>query len=276
MTTAAMLAKPGVEPEAGPANPLQYLSASRLKTFQECRLKFCFKYVERIPTKVSAALFVGQLTHRVLQQWNLNRWRGQAAGAEALRLAFDRHWSQEQPQGLDWEGQEEKSREKTWTMIEFYLAQTPIPLTEKPQAVEVTVERDLDAHGLPPLKGVIDLVRQGGVIVDFKTTARTPEPLLTVHQHELQLGCYALLYREATGTPESGFELHHLVKTKEPKLVVTPMAPVSKQQMQRLVRVMESYVRGVEAGDYVPSPGQHCAWCDYLKECRAWKAGGAF
>jgi hypothetical protein len=55
--------------------------------------------------------------------------------------------------------------------------------------------------------------------------------------------------------PESGFELHHLVKTKEPKLIVTPMSPMTPEQIRRLVRIMESYVRGIEAEDFVPSPG---------------------
>jgi hypothetical protein len=40
--------------------------------------------------------------------------------------------------------------------------------------VEVAVERDLSEHGLPNLRGIIDLVRANGQIVDFKTTATTP------------------------------------------------------------------------------------------------------
>ncbi len=254
--------------------PLEYLSASRLKTWQECRLKFFFHYVERIPTPTSPALFVGQIVHRVLQRWNLARWRGQPADADSLQPVFDHHWKADQPaDGIDWNGKEAALREKAWQMLEFYFRSSPIPLAEKPEAVEVVVERDLDLHGLPPLRGVIDLVREGGVIVDFKTTARTPDPAMTRHQHATQLGCYALLYREATGHPESGFELHHLVKTKEPKLVVTPLEPLDADQMRGLVRSMESYVLGVEAGDYVPSPGMQCAWCDYFAQCRAWKGG---
>lgn len=272
-TTVAKPAKSNDEAGTG-SNPLEYLSASRLKMFQECRLKFYFKYVEQIPMEATPALFIGKVTHALLQRWNLNRWRGLPADPQSLHPVFLELWKQTQPKELEWEGQEEKSREKTWDMIQFYLAQSPVPLDEKPEAVEVLVERDLDAHGLPPLKGVIDLVRKGGVIVDFKTTARTPEQGMAAHQNEVQLGCYALLYREATGKTEGGFELHHLVKTKEPKLVVTTLEPLERNQIQRLVRIMESYVQGVQAEDWIPSPGQHCAWCDYFRECRAWDGGG--
>lgn len=267
----ATLVAPASDPQSP---PLGYISASRLKCFQECRLKFFFRYVERIPTATNPALFIGKLTHSVLQKWNLARWRGEACDSGAMEPVFQKRWAEGQPtDGIDWDGKEAAARDKTWGMLEHYLNATPIPTDEKPEAVEVVVERDLLAHGLPPLRGVIDLVRKGGRIVDFKTAACTPSSPMVGHQNGVQLGCYALLYREATGKQESGFELHHLIKTKEPKLVITSMGPLNPDQIRALMAQMESYVRGVEAEDYVPSPGQHCMWCDYFGECQAWKGG---
>lgn len=272
MTTATL--SPPLQAHDKQSGPLDYLSASRLKTWQTCRLQFFFKYVERLPTATSPALFVGQIVHKVLQQWNLRRWRGEAADVEALWPVFSDHWLQDQPEaGIKWNGKEDEQKEKAWNMLEHYLEQTPIPLAEKPEAVEVVVERDFVAAGLPPLKGVIDLVRQGGRIVDFKTTARTPDVQQVSHLNEVQLSCYAVLYREATGHPESSLELHHLVKTKQPKLVVTPLSPMSPEQGRRLMTMMQSYVQGVEAEDYVPSPGLHCGYCDFFDSCRAWNGG---
>lgn len=255
-------------------DPLEYFSASRLKCFQTCRLQFYFRYVERIPTATSPALYVGQVVHQVLQEWNLARWRREDASVEAMQQVFETSWTEgREGQEMVWAKPdlEAKEKAKAWSILDHYIQHTPIPIDEKPEAVEVVVDRDLLAHGLPPLKGVIDLVREGGRIVDFKTTARTPDVIQAEHLNSVQLGCYALLYREATGHPESGFELHHLVKTKAPKLVVTQMGPLEPDQVRRLIRIMESYVSGVIAEDFVPSPGQHCSYCDYLTECRAWK-----
>jgi len=264
-------AEPTPAPAEEPPDIFEYVSASRLNTFQECRLKFYFRYVARIPTTTSPALFVGQVVHAVLQQWNLRRWRGEPSDVESLWPVFSETWLEDQPEdGIDWKDKEDEQREKAWNILEHYLENTPIPLDEKPEAVEVTVERDFVAAGLPPLVGIIDLVRADGRIVDFKTTARTPSPGMAAHQNEIQLCCYAVLYREATGHDETGMEIHHLVKTKAPKLVVTPLSPMTADQGRRLMRIMESYVEGVVAEDYVPSPGQHCAWCDYFQECRAW------
>lgn len=272
MTVSLFEAKPtNVAPH--PGNPLEYISASRLKCFGTCRLQFFFRYILRIPTATSPALLVGQVVHGVLQAWNLARWRGEDASVEAMEAEFLQLWETKSEEAdMQWKTPEEEQTEKAkaWKVTEHYLRNAPIPLGEKPEAVEVVVERDLLAHGLPPLKGIIDLVREGGRILDFKTTARTPDDSQAAHQNGIQLGCYSLLYREATGQPELGFELHHLVKTAKPKIAVTALEPMNPRQIQQLLRIMESYVAGVEAEDFVPSPGMHCGFCDHFSECQRW------
>ena len=94
-----------------------------------------------------------------------------------------------------------------------------------------------------------------------------------MHVHELQLTAYSALYRDATGRSEGGLELHHLVRTKAPKLIVTSLPPATEQQKTKLFRQIESYQSGLERRDFVPSPGFGCAGCEFFAECRAWKGG---
>ena len=248
------------------------VSASRLNLFHSCRLKFFFRYVEKISKPTSPALHVGKSVHHSLQEWSNRRWRGEAVTSENLRESFDGWWagSQEHDQAVSWEdgADEETERQKAWNLVNHYLQETPIPPDEKPLAVEVSVECDLGSHGLPVLRGVIDLIRPGGLVVDFKTTATSPNEDQALHRNETQLTAYGLLYREATGSKESGFELHHLVKTKVPKLVVTRHKPVTEKQKSKLFRSIESYLGGVQREDWVPSPGLQCAACEYFNECR--------
>ena len=91
------------------------------------------------------------------------------------------------------------------------------------------------------------------------------------HTTEVQTTGYALLYREATGHQESGIELHHLVKLKTPKLVVTEVGPATEQQITRLFHLIDAYVDDLERRDPVPSPGMQCSMCEFLGECRAWQ-----
>jgi putative RecB family exonuclease len=266
-----------IPPARKPAIPADDLtsvvSASRLNTFHSCRLKFFFRYVLEMVKPRTAALFVGKAVHAALQQWSTARWRGQEHDAPALREGFLMSWvTGQEEETVAWEADEDEQQEKAWGLVEMYLRDTPIPAEEKPEAVEVRVEADLAGHGLPALVGIIDLVRPGGRIVDFKTSAATPNADQVVHRNETQLTAYGLLYREATGKPESGFELHHLVKTKVPKLVVSEAPATTESQHAKLFRLIESYVDGVGREDYVPSPGLQCASCEFINECRTWSA----
>lgn len=254
-------------------NPIETLqktvSASRLNCWLACRLKFFFRYVQQITKPPTPALHVGSVVHLVLQNWNMARWRKQPFEIERFKKLFEEGWA-DQPAKINWDGEEPAHRNTAWSLLEMYFTETPIKANEMPEAVEVPMETDLSKYGLPTLIGVLDLVRAGGRILDFKTSGKTPSPEDAIHLNELQLSCYSVLYREATGHSESGRELHHLVKTKTPKLVITELGPMDEIQRVRLFRMMESYVEGLAREDFVPSPGFHCAGCEFFGNCRTW------
>ena len=238
-----------------------------------CRLKFHLRYVVGVAKPPTAALHVGKTVHAVLQQWSLARWRNAPLDDDAITAVFEQAWGT--PEGavpIAWETEEEaSSKANALALIQVYLRDTPIPLDEKPEGVEVSVEMDLASHGLPVLVGVLDLVRAGGRIVDYKTTGRTPDPKMVLHTTEVQTTGYALLYREATGQRETGIALHHLIKLKTPKLVVTEAGPATEQQANRLFHLIDAYVDDLERRDPIPSPGMQCAACEFLGECHLWQ-----
>ena len=245
------------------------VSPSRLILFLQCRLKFRFRYVAGITKPKTPALHVGTAVHSVLRAWNKARWKSQPLTLKQLHDEFTKAWADaENP--VQWETGEEDDEKKTgWRLVETYIRESKIPESLKPDAVEVPVEADLHAHGLPKLIGVLDLV-QGGRIIDYKTSGQTPNPEKVAHTNEVQTSSYAVLYREATGKRETGIELHHLVKLKNPKLVVTSLEPMSDAQQSRLFRLMDAYTEGLGNADFVPSPGLQCACCEFFNECRVW------
>ena len=247
------------------------ISASRLATWLQCRLKFYFRYVAELPKAPTPSMHAGSTVHAVLQQWNLARWRREAFQVERFKALFGSQWMALQDGiKIRWEGEEESERSSAWSALEHYFGATPIKVDEKPEAVEVRVEADLSQHGLPTLVGVLDLVRSGGRIVDFKVVGKSPNQENLAHLHEVQLTAYSVLYRDATGRSETALELHHLVKTKAPKLIVSSLPPASQSQQSRLFRQIESYQAGVERRDFVPSPGLQCASCEFINDCRGW------
>jgi CRISPR/Cas system-associated exonuclease Cas4 (RecB family) len=254
-------------------NPLlEKVSASRLNTFHQCRLKFYFRYVLKLVKPKSPALHVGSTIHAVLQFWNKARWRKETISQEKLQDCFSKSWTELQVgSSVNWEDSEAEEKETARKTLETYLAECSIPQDERPEGVEVKVEAPLKEHGLPILVGIMDLVRPGGLIVDYKTVGQTPNPDKLLHLHETQLSCYGILYREATGNKERGFELHNLVKLKTPKVLVFQAPPMTQKQETRLFRSIESFLEGIQRQDWVPSPSpMSCACCEFYKDCRAW------
>jgi len=248
------------------------VSASRLSAFHQCRLKFFFRYVLGLTKPKSIALHVGTIVHFVLKFWNRARWKSEQPSLKTLHDVYSYGWDTsqaEQPVEAD-PGEAEEEKKVGWRLLETYFRESPIKPDEKPEAVEVSLEVDLVKHGLPKLIGIIDLVRHGGQIVDFKTSGKTPDPEQAKHITEIQTTAYAVLYRDATSKKESGIALHHLIKTKTPKLVVTPIDPASDNQITRLYKTMDSYVNGLQREDFIPSPGFGCAGCEFFDACRKW------
>jgi hypothetical protein len=264
-----LLPDPGTG-ESAESDLLRYLSASRLKCWQTCRRQFYFRYVERIVVPTAPALFIGRQIHEVLRQWNWAKWKDEPLSPDQLHAALTESWERDAAKEfIPWKKPEDKAiaRDQAWAMLEAYFAQCPVAPDERPEGVEVEVECSLGA-GIPPLYGIIDLVRPSGRIIDYKSAARSPSEGMAEHQHSTQLSVYALLYRSATGERETGFELHHLIKTKVPKVIISTYGPMSAAMESELFFLIDDYLDGIAREAWVPSPGQHCAWCDHLSSCR--------
>lgn len=247
------------------------VSASRLTLFLQCRLKFFFRYVLVLPKSKTPALHVGNTVHAVLKAWHKARWLGGSLSLKQLHDTCDALWQDQEAEPVDWSGEDEEAEKLTaWRLCETYLRQCGIDPGIKPDAVEVSIEADLAARGLPRIIGILDLVQQGRII-DYKTASSTPNPEKVAHTHEIQTSLYALLYRHNTGHTERGIELHHLVKLKNPKLCITELPPMRPEQQTRLFRLVEAYQQGLSRRDFVPSPGFACGSCEFFNECRRWK-----
>ncbi|MBI5692035.1 MAG: PD-(D/E)XK nuclease family protein [Verrucomicrobia bacterium] len=255
------------------ADPLEYVSVSRLKSFLSCRLRFYFEKVLALPKPVSPALHFGKAIHAALQAYNKARWRGGDTSENAILTAFQSAFAK--PEGeVAWSDASEplELRTKGDTLLRAFLGSGVHQATERPMGVEVAVHADIPALALP-LFGILDLVDAGRRVTDYKTVASTPDLALEAWLHETQTTAYGLLVEYTTEAPAVGTDLVFLVKTKAPKILVHSVPPPSPVQRQRFTQLVEVYANAVANEHYFPQPGQHCSWCPYREECSAWKGG---
>ena len=185
-----------------------------LNCWLACPRKWAFRYIDGIRTPPSPALFVGKACHSALEVYYRHRQLGITLEAGDVTGKLLESWAglvdQEEVTFTD-VAEEQAMRKQVCDLVTAYLAF--VPQDEKPLAVEVALEAPLvdpesgEDLGMP-LVGVVDLVlegQDGPVICDFKTAARSSEPMEI--SHEIQLSSYAWLYRQITGRKEAGLEI---------------------------------------------------------------------
>ena len=271
MSAQSTVFRSGSLDESKPGDPLAYISASRLKSFLACRLKFYFEKVLGLKPPASPALQVGKAVHAALQSYNLARWRRGDTSPAATLQAYDKAYGElEAAEPVDYgDSSRQDSIDTGSRVLDAFLGSELARDPRRVLGVEAYLRKE--SGDLPlPLVGVVDLVVEGNVPVDYKTVAATPNLEDEGWQHEVQLVAYNLLLRDATGEEPGPGELIYLVKLKSPKAIRQVLPPVTQTQVDRLKALADVYVDGVSREDYHPSPGMSCRWCSYRTQCAAW------
>ena len=256
-------------------NVWDYVSASRLNLWSKCPLAFRRRYVDGIEPAPSVSMFVGKVTHGVLEHVYRCRSVGTIATESDLPAFVGAAWTSamsEAPCFFDDEAHEEKCRQQVHDLAAAYLREIDIE-TEKPLAVEKRYETPLidpltgEDLGVP-LVGIIDLLletKNGLTLIDFKTAASASSACAV--QHELQLTAYSYLIRQLLDREESALEIRQLVKTKVPKIVVHRFPPRTDEHFRRFFDLVREYLDHLDRGVFNYRPGFGCMMCDQAGTC---------
>jgi len=256
-----------------------YISPSRLNCWLSCPLKFRARYIDGVKTPTTPSLFLGKMCHSGLEAYYRHRMLGITLSAEDVAKRIVDGWDKAvADEGMEFgaEADAMKLKVQAVDLVTAYLAQVPAD-EPRPLGVEVTMEAPLvdpvtgEDLGIP-LLGITDLVaggEEGPTIVDFKTAARSAPPFEV--SHEIQLTSYSYLFRQIAGQPESGLEIHSIIKTKTPKIEVHGYAARDDVHFRRLFAVIREYLDALESGRFSFRPGWSCGMCDFRDDrCRRW------
>jgi putative RecB family exonuclease len=259
-----------------------YVSPSRLNLWLRCPLAFKLKYIDGIVPPPTPSLFLGKRVHDALEVFYRHRHLAVDFSVEAAARRITDSWDQAaELEAMQFKSLDEcgKLKQQAIDLVTAYLQQVTAANTacEIPLAVETSMEApliDLDTGenlGIP-LTGIVDLIaddRDGPLICDFKTAAKSAAPFEVTH--EIQLSSYAYLFREATGDEEGGLEIRSLIKTKVPKIEFHRYRTRSEAHFRRLFAVIRAYLDDLDANRFVFRPGFGCVMCDYRDgSCRDW------
>ena len=265
------------------APPLSY---SSYRTYLECPLRWKYLYVERRPETPRGYFTFGRVVHSVLEelvrplvvpsarrrdggesQTTLRDWsesgteaEDRAArpvmGSDDLLALYTRLWTNE---GYVSRDEEERYRALGRELLLRYRDRLELdPPT--PVAVEEHLEARWD--GLP-VHGYIDRIDRtpdGGLeVVDYKTSRElTSEDAASSDQ----LSVYQVLVEHNYRAPVERLTLLHLRS-------LTPLRapPRGTRTLEPLHQRMGEVADGIREEAYEPTPGPHCARCDFRSIC---------
>lgn len=243
-------------------------SHSKLSTFEQCPLKFKYKYIESIPPEFEETIesFLGKQVHNTLE-WLYNHPQREILILDQVIQHFIQSWNK------DFQPEFKITKDLTVEyyfnkgikfLINYFISNSPFK--DNTIATEKKIIINLDSGGKYQLIGYIDrLVHNPETnifeIHDYKTSnsMKSQEEL----EKDRQLALYSLAIRNLYPKAEDVYLIWHFLEYNQ-KLT-------SKRTLEQLEQLRQEIIRLINkiesTTDFSPSPGPLCDWCEYQNHC---------
>jgi DNA helicase II / ATP-dependent DNA helicase PcrA len=237
--------------------PLQ-LSASAIGTYDNCPMRYLFRYMWGIRGGPKPQTTFGNVMHTTIKEFvGEMRKRGRVPLEEMLAI-FEREWTSAGfPDEYHEEEYRKAGREQLEAFYRSYIA-APADVLFQEKAFELPL-----AHNVV-VTGRMDQVNRAGEgeveIVDYKTgRARDAKKAAA----DLQLGIYALAAREVLDLEPTRLVFYNLVNNEA--MVTSRDEKALAATKQKIAEVADL----IRAGEFPAKPSFACGYCDYKPICPA-------
>ncbi|WP_048148322.1 ATP-dependent helicase [Methanolacinia paynteri] len=232
------------------------LSASALKLYEDCPLRFKFKNILKIPTEPKTYLSLGTTAHSIIERLTKMKMEGTCPTMEKAEDLLERSWS---PDAYSSRKHEEEDKKRLICHLANYLEwEANNPNTP----LETEFEFEIPVCGTP-FKGYIDRLERtesgGYAVVDYKTS-KTPMSKNDAKK-DIQLNLYALCVKDKTGILPEKVSLFYLGSGK-----MVDYVP-DYESISAFLENAESIIDRIFAGDFEPNDSHNCSNCDYRILC---------
>jgi putative RecB family exonuclease len=232
------------------------LSANAVQSYSTCPMKFKLERDWKIPGEAAAAMQYGFAIHTVLKHYYDPAAHAKEPSIEdavqAFKFEFAKGYIGDPVQRAIYE-------ERGEDQVRALLQSSP-----RGSANVIATEHKFSFRlGEREIRGRIDRLDQldGDAVrvIDYKTGAPKDRKFA---EESLQLSIYAMAVAQMNLAPR---ELV-LVNVQDNSQAVAGRTP---KQLDTARQEIEAAAEGIARGDFDPTPGQHCRWCDYRSLCPA-------
>ncbi len=249
-------------------------SHSRLKTFEQCPLKYKFKYIDQVESKIeqSVEAFLGDLVHKTLEKLYTDLKFKKENGLQDLLDYFNSEWKKNWNPAIiivRKEYTDENYRKMGEQFIKDYFNRHKPFDDGKIIGLEKKVTMKLDNAGAYRLQGYIDRLMTRGdgkyEIHDYKTSATLPYEEYMKEDRQLALYALAVLkkYQDAKDVK---LVWHFLAFDKSIVLEKT------QEELEKLRQDTIKLIDKISSTKtFEPKKSQLCDWCEFRPICPEWK-----
>jgi putative RecB family exonuclease len=247
-------------------------SHSRLSSFEQCPLKFKFRYLDKIEPdfKQSIEGFLGNKVHDTLE-WVYNHSEKESIELDQIIKYYAENWSKDFNPSIKIIKQDFTAEfyfnKGIKFLIDYFM--THKPFKDNTIATEKKIFINLDKEGTYKLIGYIDRLvhnkdKNTLEVHDYKTSnsIKSQEEL----DKDRQLALYSIAIREEYNPVDVHLVWHFLNFNK----AVTSKRTI--EQLEQLKQEIVSLIKKIESTTEFPSSlGILCNWCEFQSKCSDFK-----
>jgi DNA helicase-2/ATP-dependent DNA helicase PcrA len=242
-----------------------HFSASALKTYQDCPLKYKFSYVLEVPTPSKTYFDLGNTVHSVVEVLTKRQIeeKGYLPSLQDALALLDKYWVSNSYQSLT---QEQEDRKAAESMLQYFVSWCAERKSLGCTPFAAEKEFEIEVENGKKLKGFIDridLTPSGDYeVFDYKTG----KSMLNGNsiRKDIQMNGYSLAVRSLYGRLPSTANLLYMRNAK------SVVYDVSDEIVDRAGQEISLLVQGILGEKFVPTPGPFiCKFCDYRSICDA-------
>ncbi|HLA23698.1 MAG TPA: PD-(D/E)XK nuclease family protein [Candidatus Nanoarchaeia archaeon] len=248
-------------------------SNSRLSTFEQCKLKYRFRYIDKIIPDIEKTIesHLGNAVHKTLEWLYNNVQKGFVPTIDETVSNYTKNWDddfeEEIPVVKKNLSVKDYFNKGVEFLINYYLKHKPF--NDNTIAVEKEIMFDLDKDGNYKIRGFIDrlvynLETGEYEVHDYKTSGNLPSQ--EKFDNDRQLALYSIAIKELFGEDKKVILVWHYLSFNK-----RIHSQRTDEQLKRLREETIDIIKKIESTkEFPPTKSALCGWCEFKNVCPAW------
>jgi len=249
-------------------------SYSRLETFEKCKLKFKYRYIDEIIPEIPKSIeaHLGPVVHETLE-WFYNKVMEKIIPSiDEVIIHYSEKWAEESANEMlivtKLMKEKDYFNKGVRFIIDYYFKHQPFD--DNTIATEKQVNINLDETGEKKLVGFIDrlvhnIEKNEIEIHDYKTANFLPSKEDLGRNRQLAL--YSIGIKEEFGKDKDVKLIWHYLAHNE-KIIIKK----TNNDLEELKKEVTDLINKIESTkEFLPNKSRLCDWCEYKNMCDGWK-----